>query len=113
MIVFVQSGAYESIFRTLKEYNYKLPLAVICHFMYFFHPIFTLNTVFQGLLLFRKFIIFRQYLLKTVKKRFHRDGLNSVEYKVAFINNTKLFTHIMVDVGKPPTEVPNISKMMQ
>ena len=51
--------------------------------------------------------------MKTVKKRFRKDGLNSVEYKVEFINNTQLFTHIMVDVGKPPTEVPNISKMMQ
>ena len=57
--------------------------------------------------------VFRQYLLKTVKKRFLKDGLNSVEYNVTFVNDTALFTHIMVDVGKPSTEVPNISKMMQ
>ena len=46
---------------------------------------------------------FRYSLLATAEKRFHRDGLNSLDYNVTWINNTSLFTHIMVDIGQPPS----------
>lgn len=54
----------------------------------------------------------RAYLLKTVRKRFHKDGLNTLDYKVMFINNTKLFTHIMVNVGSVPKEAADITRML-
>jgi hypothetical protein len=55
---------------------------------------------------------FRSYLLKTVKKRYHRDGLNTLDYTLMFVNNTKLFTHVMVDIGQPPTEAADITKLL-
>ncbi|KAL5010140.1 hypothetical protein ScPMuIL_012445 [Solemya velum] len=44
----------------------------------------------------------RTRLLQTVRKRFRYDGLNSVEYELLFMHLDPLFTHILVDVGKPP-----------
>ncbi|XP_070189943.1 beta-1,4-N-acetylgalactosaminyltransferase bre-4-like [Littorina saxatilis] len=43
----------------------------------------------------------RGRLLRTAVKRYHIDGLNSVKYTVKFIHNDPLYTHIMVDIGKP------------
>ncbi|XP_071112449.1 beta-1,4-N-acetylgalactosaminyltransferase bre-4-like isoform X1 [Haliotis cracherodii] len=43
----------------------------------------------------------RSKLLHTAVKRYKMDGLNSVSYKLMFIHDERLFTHIMVDVGKP------------
>ncbi|KAH3898150.1 beta-1,4-N-acetylgalactosaminyltransferase bre-4-like isoform X2 [Dreissena polymorpha] len=54
----------------------------------------------------------RMFLLKTVKNRFMKDGLNSVQYKTVFVKLTPLFTHIMVDVGEPPKDTNKITSMM-
>lgn len=43
----------------------------------------------------------RERLLRTAVKRYHLDGLNSVQYTVQFIHSDPLYTHIMVDIGKP------------
>ena len=43
----------------------------------------------------------RSRLLRTAVKRYHLDGLNSVQYTVNFIHADPLYTHIMVDIGKP------------
>ncbi|XP_041351290.1 beta-1,4-N-acetylgalactosaminyltransferase bre-4-like [Gigantopelta aegis] len=45
--------------------------------------------------------ITRSKLLHTAVKRYKLDGLNSVKYRLIFIHDETLFTHIMVDVGKP------------
>ncbi|KAL4233725.1 Beta-1 [Mactra antiquata] len=54
----------------------------------------------------------RAYLLKTVRKRYHRDGLNTLDYKVIKVTNTQLYTHILVDVGEPPMEAEDINDML-
>ncbi|XP_067674893.1 beta-1,4-N-acetylgalactosaminyltransferase bre-4-like isoform X2 [Haliotis asinina] len=43
----------------------------------------------------------RSKLLHTAVKRYKMDGLNSVSYTLMFVHDERLFTHIMVDVGKP------------
>lgn len=43
----------------------------------------------------------RSKLLHTAVKRYKVDGLNSVPYKVVFIHEERLYTHIMVDIGRP------------
>ena len=45
---------------------------------------------------------FRAKLLYTGTRRFQFDGLNSVQYKVTSIKLEPLYTHILVDIGKPP-----------
>ena len=50
---------------------------------------------------------FRFTLLTTAKERFQRDGLNSLDYHVTLMNNTQLFTHIVVDIGQPPPDLHN------
>ena len=54
---------------------------------------------------------FRLNLLATAVKRFHKDGLNSLDYNVTLVNNTQLFTHIMVDIGQPPLDLLKLSSM--
>ncbi|KAH3898130.1 hypothetical protein DPMN_022349 [Dreissena polymorpha] len=54
----------------------------------------------------------RLYLLKTVKDRFMKDGLNSLEYKTVFVKLTPLYTHIMVDIGEPPRDANKITSLM-
>ena len=48
------------------------------------------------------FFKYRAKLLYTGTRRFQFDGLNSLQYKLISIQNNKLFTHILVDIGKPP-----------
>ncbi|XP_064613784.1 beta-1,4-N-acetylgalactosaminyltransferase bre-4-like isoform X1 [Liolophura sinensis] len=45
----------------------------------------------------------RSRLLRTGVRRFNFDGLNSVNYNLISIKKTPLFTHILVDIGKPPS----------
>jgi hypothetical protein len=44
----------------------------------------------------------RTKLLYTGTRRFQFDGLNSLQYRLIHIVNTALYTHILVDIGKPP-----------
>lgn len=44
----------------------------------------------------------RAKLLYTGTRRFQFDGLNSLQYKLLSIENNRLCTHILVDIGKPP-----------
>ena len=55
---------------------------------------------------------YRFILLTNAGKRFHRDGLNSLDYNVTLMNNTQLFTLIMVDIGQPPSDLTNISSLV-
>ncbi|XP_076445701.1 uncharacterized protein LOC143283381 isoform X1 [Babylonia areolata] len=47
----------------------------------------------------------RSRLLRTAVKRYHLDGLNSVHYNIKFIHSDPLYTHIMVDIGRPDMRV--------
>lgn len=47
----------------------------------------------------------RHKLLATAVKRYQLDGLNSVQYSLVFIHSDPLYTHIMVDIGKPDIRV--------
>jgi len=42
--------------------------------------------------------------MRSTGKRFRQDGVNDVKYKLVSKNNTKLFTHLMIDIGNPPTD---------
>jgi len=44
----------------------------------------------------------RTKLLYTGTRRFQFDGLNSLQYRLVHVANTALYTHILVDIGKPP-----------
>jgi len=44
----------------------------------------------------------RTKLLYTGTRRFQFDGLNSLQYRTIHVANTALYTHILVDIGKPP-----------
>ncbi|KAK2145158.1 hypothetical protein LSH36_698g00032 [Paralvinella palmiformis] len=44
----------------------------------------------------------RAKLLYTGTRRFQFDGLNSLQYKVAHIKEMPLYTHLLVDIGRPP-----------
>jgi len=46
----------------------------------------------------------RVALLSGGRARMKCDGLNSLKYKLVFIEKRSLYTHIMVNVGKPPQE---------
>jgi hypothetical protein len=52
----------------------------------------------------------RRSLLKQAFKRIDVDGLRNVEYKLVNINNYRLFTHILIDVGDPPDYILDILK---
>ncbi|XP_035826212.1 uncharacterized protein LOC101859900 [Aplysia californica] len=43
----------------------------------------------------------RMKLLRSAARRSKLEGLNNVMYKVLFTHKEKLFTHFMVDIGKP------------
>jgi len=45
---------------------------------------------------------YRTKLLYTGTRRFQFDGLNSLQYRLVHVANTALYTHILVDIGKPP-----------
>ncbi|CAH1799029.1 unnamed protein product [Owenia fusiformis] len=44
----------------------------------------------------------RTRLLYTGTRRYRNDGLNNLEYKLSFVKEERLFTHIMVQIGEPP-----------
>ncbi|XP_074662411.1 beta-1,4-galactosyltransferase 4-like [Tubulanus polymorphus] len=44
----------------------------------------------------------RTKLLYTATRRRPVDGLNSLRYKLLFVKEEPLYTHIMLDIGKPP-----------
>ena len=50
----------------------------------------------------------RVELLNTAHIRYHDDGLNSIRLRILNVKLNRLFTHILVDVGKPivPTNPP-------
>jgi len=50
-------------------------------------------------------------LLKTVSKRYPKDGLNTLDYDVVFSKNSRLYTHIMLNVGDPPKDLNKVKKM--
>lgn len=54
--------------------------------------------------LFAFVFTFRHFLMRSTGKRFRKDGVNSVKYNVVFKNDTRLYTHLMIDVGTPPTD---------
>ncbi|XP_052810987.1 beta-1,4-N-acetylgalactosaminyltransferase bre-4-like isoform X2 [Mya arenaria] len=51
----------------------------------------------------------RYYLLRTVRKRFLKDGLNTLEYRLVDTRLEKLYTRIVADVGDPPKNSDKIS----
>ena len=40
-------------------------------------------------------------LLRSAARRSKLEGLNNVMYSVLFTHKERLFTHFMVDIGKP------------
>jgi GT2 family glycosyltransferase len=44
----------------------------------------------------------RVKLLYSTANRMLWDGISSVEYKLLNVTKNKLFTHLMIEVGKPP-----------
>ncbi|WAR07151.1 BRE4-like protein [Mya arenaria] len=52
---------------------------------------------------------YRYYLLRTVRKRFLKDGLNTLEYRLVDTRLEKLYTRIVADVGDPPKNSDKIS----
>ena len=46
--------------------------------------------------------VYRTKLLYTGTRRFQFDGLNSLQYRLVHVADTPLYTHVLVDIGKPP-----------
>jgi len=44
----------------------------------------------------------RTKLLYTGTRRFQFDGLNSLQYRLVHVADMPLYTHVLVDIGKPP-----------
>lgn len=51
--------------------------------------------------------------MRSTGKRFRKDGVNSVRYKLVSRNDTKLFTHFMIDVGEPPSNQEDFMKYVE
>ena len=53
----------------------------------------------------------RIMLLLQSTDRMHADGLSSVNYTLQFVHKLPLYTHVMVNLGKPPpcTSFPKVS----
>ena len=47
-------------------------------------------------------VFYRVKLLVTGVRRYQFDGLNSLTAKLISLQDKHLFTHLLVDVGKPP-----------
>ncbi|XP_052811815.1 beta-1,4-N-acetylgalactosaminyltransferase bre-4-like [Mya arenaria] len=55
---------------------------------------------------------FRWKLLKTLKKRLKKDGLNTLEYKLVETRLEKLYTRILADVGDPANDSDRLSTLL-
>ena len=46
--------------------------------------------------------------MKTSGRRYRLDGLNTLKYRLVSSHNHPLFTHLLIDIGKPPE---NLTKL--
>lgn len=52
----------------------------------------------------------RSKLVRTSKRRYRLDGLNTLRYHLVNITNCYLYTNILVDVGAPPKSIEDFQK---
>lgn len=52
----------------------------------------------------------RSKLVRTSKRRYRLDGLNTLKYRLVNITCRHLYTNILVDVGKPPPSIQHFQK---
>ena len=52
----------------------------------------------------------RSKLVRTSKRRYRLDGLNTLKYRLINVTSYYLFTNILVDVGYPPKSIQDFQK---
>lgn len=52
----------------------------------------------------------RSKLVRTSKRRYRLDGLNTLKYRLLNISHCHLYTNILVDVGTPPKSIEDFQR---
>ena len=52
----------------------------------------------------------RSKLVRTSKRRYRFDGLNTLKYRLINVTSCNLYTNILVDVGDPPRSIEDLQQ---